>query len=252
MAKAPVALITGGGIGIGRACAERLAADGYRVVVTDILEREGKQVAKRIARSGEAEFMPMDVADTNSVNETVAAVEKRYRRGLDVIINNAGIAKHMPLEGMADSDWDWVQEVDLKGMMRVVRAALPKMRKAGRGRVVCMSSIAGYTVGWGDHVPYAAAKAGIAGLVKAMAMELAPHGIRVNGIAPGLIRTAQSMDPVHSVGEEGLEALRPTVPLGRIGKPADIANAAAFLVSEQAAYITGEILTVDGGLTVKL
>ena len=248
-----VAVITGAGIGIGRASARRLAEAGYAVVVTDVLESEGRRVAQSITKKGgQAEFIHMDVGDTDSVNETIAAIEKKYRRGIDVIINNAGIAKHMPLSSLSDDDWDWIHEVDLKGMVRVVRAALPKMKKAKRGAIVCLSSIAGYTVGWGDHVPYSAAKAGIAGLVKATAIELAADGIRVNGIAPGLIRTAQSMDPVHSLGPDGLEAAASGVPLGRIGKPEDVANLVAFLVSDESSYITGQVITIDGGLTVAL
>ena len=251
MAK-PLALVTGAGIGIGQATALALGKAGYHVVVTDVLEKEGRATARRISVKGSAEFHVLDVTDTKAVNAVLAAVEKRHKRGLSAIVNNAGIAKKLPTAKLTDADWDLTHEVDLKGMMRVVRAAAPGMKKQKQGAVVCLSSIAGYTVGWADHVPYVAAKGGIAGLVKGFAIDLAPFGIRVNGIAPGLIRTAQSLDPVHSVGAKGLQAMVPRVPLGRIGTPEEIADVVLFLISEQARYITGQVLTVDGGMTVAL
>lgn len=248
MAK-PLALVTGAGIGIGQATALALGKAGYHVIVTDVLEKEGRATARRIAS---AEFHAMDVTDTKAVNAVVAAVEKKHKRGLDAIVNNAGIAKKLPTAKLTDAEWDMTHEVDLKGMMRVVRAAAPRMKKQKRGGVVCLSSIAGDAVGWADHVPYTAAKGGISGLVRGFAIDLAPFGIRVNGIAPGLIRSAQSLDPVHSVGAKGLQAMVPRVPLGRIGDPADIADVVVFLLSDKARYITGQVLTVDGGMTVAL
>ncbi len=249
---APIALVTGAGIGIGRAIARRLGRDGYRVIVTDVLAKDGERVAAQIARAGEAEFHFMDVADTDNVNAVVAAVEKKHRRAIDCIVNNAGITRTMPLTSMSDEDWERIHDVDLKGMLRVVRAAAPRMRKAGRGAIVCLSSIAGYSVGWGEHAPYSAAKAGVAGLVKALAIELAADGIRVNGIAPGVIRSAQTLDPVNSLGPDGLDAFGTTVPLGRIGKPEEIASVTAFLASADASYMTGQVLIVDGGTTIAL
>lgn len=248
----PIALVTGAGIGIGRATALRLAHDGYRVIVTDVLEKEGERVAKRIARSGDAVFHPLDVTDTDNVDAVITAVQKTYRKPIDVLVNNAGIARTMPLTSLSDDDWDRILDVDIKGMLRVVRAAAPRMRKAKRGAIVCLSSIAGNNVGWGEHVPYATAKAGIGGLVRSLAIELAPNGIRVNGIAPGVIETAQSLDPINSLGPEGVAAFGATVPLGRVGKPEEIASVVAFLASEDASYLTGQILVVDGGTTVQL
>ena len=248
----PIALVTGAGIGIGKSTSIALAKEGYRVIVTDILEKEGKAVTRSINRKGSAEFHYMDVASTENVDLVVNEVEKKYGKPFDLIVNNAGIAKTMPLRGMKDEDWDWIHEVDLKGMMRVARAASPKMRRAKKGSIICMSSIAGYTVGWDKHIPYSAAKAGIAGFVKALAIELASDKIRVNGVAPGLIWTAQALDPVHSMGPKALRAAASSVPLKRIGQPEDIADAICFLASEKASYITGQILTVDGGFTGSL
>jgi 3-oxoacyl-[acyl-carrier protein] reductase len=245
-------LITGAGIGIGRGCAAAFAAQGDHVIVTDVLEREGIETAKELrAKGASAEFRKLDVTNTAEANALVEAVEKE-RGPLDVIVANAGIAHRIPLTTMTDELWDHTLDVDLKGMMRVVRAAAPSMRRAKRGAIVCIASVVGTAYGWNEHVPYSAAKAGVAGLVKGLAVELAPDGIRVNGVAPGFIRTAQTLDPVNSVGEDGLKAVASRIPLGRVGEPADIADVVAFLASNQARYMTGQVVTVDGGILVSL
>jgi 3-oxoacyl-[acyl-carrier protein] reductase len=245
-------LITGAGIGIGKGIATAFAALGDHVVLTDVLEAEGAAAAAELrAAGGSAEFMRLDVTSTTEANRVVAAVEAS-RGPLDVIVANAGIAHKIPLQTMTDELWHHTLDVDLTGMIRVVRAAASRMKAARRGAIVCISSVVGTAYGWADHVPYSAAKAGVAGLVKGLAIDLAPDGIRVNGIAPGLIRTAQTLDPVNSVGAAGLEAMTPRVPLGRIGEPRDIADVVAFLASDQARYVTGQIITVDGGLLVAL
>ena len=247
----PLALVTGAGIGIGRATALALAKTGHRVIVTDVLIKEGKAVARRInAGKGVAEFYPMDVTDSGQVNDVVSAVERKYRRGLDVLINNAGIAKKTPMRNLTDGQWDVTHETVLKGMMRAARAVLPRMRKQKRGAIVCLSSVAGAVQGWADHVPYSAAKGGVAGFVRGLAVEVARDGVRINGIAPGLILTAQLLDPYHSVGERGIKAAERAIPLGRLGTPEDIADVAVFLASDKARYLTGHVVTVDGGLTI--
>lgn len=245
-------VISGAGIGIGRGIAEAFGALGHHVIVTDVLDREGEEVAERIrAAGGRAEYRRMDVTSTTQVNALIAAVEKSHG-AIGTLICNAGIAKKIPLPSMSDEEWDTTLDVDLKGMMRMIRAAAPAMRRARTGSVVCLASVVGTAYGWNEHIPYSAAKAGVAGLVRGAAIELAREGVRVNGIAPGFIRTAQTLDPVHSVGPEGLEATAPRVPLGRIGEAADIADVAVFLASEKARYITGQVITVDGGLLVGL
>jgi 3-oxoacyl-[acyl-carrier protein] reductase len=251
MSKSTV-LISGAGIGIGKGMAEAFAAADYRVIATDVLADEGNSVVSALTSSGaDAEFHEMDVTDTDQVNAVIASIEKSHGP-ITTLVCNAGIAKKIPLTTMTDDQWDLTIDVDLKGMMRMIRAAAPAMRNAKSGSVVCLASIVGTAYGWDEHVPYSAAKAGVSGLVRGVAIELAKDGIRANGIAPGFIRTAQTLDPINSVGEDGLNAVAPSVPLGRIGDPSDIADVAVFLASEKARYITGQTITVDGGVLVGL
>ena len=243
-------LITGAGIGIGRATALAFGAAGYHVAVTDILEAEGQEaVAEIIANGGSAEFHTLDVRSTARCNDVVADIETR-RGALDCLINNAGIAHKIPLDALSDEKWDHTFDIDLKGMMRLARAAAPAMKAGKSGNIICLSSIMGVSYGWDEHIHYSAAKSGVVGLVRGLAVELGGHGIRVNGLAPGYIRTAQALSVEHSVGPEGLEAAAPSIPLGRIGTPEDIADVALFLASPAARYLTGQVITVDGGLVV--
>ena len=248
----PIAMVTGGSIGIGRATCHALAAVGYEVVVTDVLGREGAEVvAAIIVAGGEAQFQALDVTDTQNVDDVVRNVEANHGP-LDLLVANAGIAKKVPLAEMTDEAWDLTLDVDLKGVMRVVRAVAPGMRKNKRGNIVALASIVGTTYGWDEHVQYSAAKGGVAGLVRGLAIELAKDNIRVNGIAPGFIRSAQTLDEYNSVGEAGLEAAAATIPLGRVGEPEDIADVVVFLASDAARYITGQVIAVDGGVVVGL
>jgi 3-oxoacyl-[acyl-carrier protein] reductase len=244
----PTVLITGAGIGIGAATARAFADAGYRVIVTDILEEEGRLIASGIeTRGGEAEYHRMDVTDTDGVEQVVSTVQDRYGP-LQAVVANAGIAHRVPLTELTDERWDHTHEVDLKGVMRVCRAAAPAMRVAGRGSMIALSSIMGVAYGWDEHVQYSAAKAGVVGLVRGLAVELARDGIRVNGVAPGYIRTAQALSEEHSLGPEGLEKAAEFIPMGRVGEPEDIAEVILFLASDSARYLTGQVLVVDGGL----
>jgi 3-oxoacyl-[acyl-carrier protein] reductase len=249
MAK-PIVLITGAGIGIGRATANAFANAGYHVVVTDVLAKEGAAVADGIkAVGGSAEFQALDVTDTARANAVIADVEARFG-AIEVIVANAGIAHKVPLGALTDEKWDHTFEVDLKGIFRVARAAAPAMVKRRSGAIVALSSIMGVAYGWDEHVHYSAAKAGVVGLVRGLAVELARSGVRVNGIAPGYIRTAQALSREHSLGPEGLEQAASFIPMGRVGEPEDIADVAVFLASPGARYITGQTIVVDGGLLV--
>lgn len=243
-------LITGSGIGIGAATARAFAEAGYRVIVTDVLDDEGQKVAAGIADSGgEAEYHHLDVTSTDEVDRVVSEAEDRYGP-LDCVVANAGIAHRVPLPELTDEKWDHTHEVDLKGVMRVCRAAAPAMQRAKKGSMIAVSSIMGVAYGWDEHVQYSAAKAGIVGLVRGLAVELARDGIKVNGIAPGYIRTAQALSEEHSLGPEGLEKAAEFIPMGRVGEPEDIADVILFLASDAARYLTGQVIVVDGGLLV--
>ncbi len=250
MEERSTVLVTGAGIGIGAATARAFGDAGYRVIVTDILEEESRSVVSEIeSGGGEAEYHHLDVTSTEEVESVVAAVQENYGP-LDAIVANAGIAHKVPLAELTDEKWDQTHEIDLKGVIRVCRAAAPAMREAGRGSMIAVSSIMGVAYGWDEHVQYSSAKAGIVGLVRGLAVELAGEGIRVNGIAPGYIRTAQALSEEHSLGPEGLEQAAEFIPMGRVGEPEDIADVILFLASDAARYLTGQVIVVDGGLLV--
>ena len=239
-------LVTGAGIGIGRAAAKAFGKAGYHVIVTDVLEKEGQAVAAEIGKY--TEFYKLDVRSTENANAVVAAVEKKHG-ALDCIVANAGIAHKVPVAQLTDEKWDHTFDIDLKGIFRVVRAALPAMRAAKKGAIVAVSSIMGVAYGWDEHVHYSSAKSGVIGLVRGLAVELAKDGIRVNGIAPGYIRTAQLLSKEHSLGPDADKA-GAFIPLGRIGEPEEIADVIHFLASNASRYMTGQVVVVDGGLLV--
>jgi len=244
-----ITLITGAGIGIGRAAALAFAKAGSHVVVTDVLEAQGNAVVAEItAAGGSAEFMVLDVRSTEGADAVVAAVEARHGQ-IDTIVANAGIAHRVPLPLLTDEKWDHTFDIDLKGIYRIVRPALPGMKARKSGSVIALSSIMGVAYGWDEHVHYSAAKAGVVGLVRGLAVELARDGIRVNGVAPGYIRTAQLLSKEHSVGPDA-DKCGEYIPMGRIGEPEDIADVILFLASNGARYMTGQVVVVDGGLLV--
>lgn len=243
-------LITGSGIGIGRATALAFGKSGDHVVVTDVLADEGKAVVEEIrAAGGSAEFHRLDVRDGSAADRLVAGIAAD-RGAIGVLVANAGIAHKVPLDALTDEKWDHTFDIDLKGMWRVIRPALGGMKARKRGAIVCVSSIMGVAYGWDEHVHYSAAKSGVVGLVRGLAVELARSGIRVNGIAPGYIRTAQLLSKEHSLGPDGAASAGAFIPMGRIGEPEEIADVIAFLASEGARYMTGQTVVVDGGLLV--
>lgn len=244
-----ITLITGAGIGIGRAAALAFAKAGSHVVVTDVLEAQGEAVVAEIkAAGGSAEFMALDVRSTEGADAVVAAVEAKHGH-IDTIVANAGIAHRVPLPDLTDAKWDHTFDIDLKGIYRIVRPALPGMKARKSGAVVALSSIMGVAYGWDEHVHYSAAKAGVVGLVRGLAVELARDGIRVNGVAPGYIRTAQLLSKEHSLGPDADKAGE-FIPMGRIGEPDEVADVILFLASNAARYMTGQVVVVDGGLLV--
>lgn len=236
------ALVTGAGQGIGRACAVRLADEGARVVVTDLDPDLARSVADELPESAGSVAHGMDVTDRSSVDRVVARVEDELG-GLDVVVNVAGgDLAHGVFEKIADETWSAFFELNLVSVARVCRAAIPLLRRSSRHpAIVTVSSINGQTpLG---SPPYSSAKAGVTALTANLAQYLAPDGVRVNAVAPATIRTR-----VWEAQEGGVERMLPLYPLGRVGEPADVAAAVAFLASVDASWITGHVLPVDGGL----
>jgi 3-oxoacyl-[acyl-carrier protein] reductase len=242
-------LVTGAASGIGRATAIRAASAGYGVAVGtfdgDPYDADDV-VAEIVDAGGEAFAIAANVRDGSELADAVDATLTRFGR-LDGAVANAGVLKLAPLDVLEDDDWNRIIDIDLTGVMRTVRAVSPSLPVGGA--FVVVSSIAGAAVGWKGHTPYSAAKAGLIGFIKSAALELAPRGIRINAVLPGVIESPQSLDPVNSGGPDGLVRSAPTIPLGRVGQPSDVAEVIAFLLSDAARYVTGQKLAIDGGLT---
>ncbi|MHB1312205.1 MAG: 3-oxoacyl-[acyl-carrier-protein] reductase [Gemmatimonadaceae bacterium] len=236
-----VALVTGSTRGIGRAIAEMLVACGARVAVVG----RDLAVAERVAEEiGEARGFACDVSDPASITMLVQAVEDAFG-SLDILVNNAGITKDNLMARMKDEDWDAVMATNLRSAFVATRAAQRGMMKRRWGRIINITSVVGL-VGNKGQANYAASKAGLIGLTKAAAKELSSRNILVNAVAPGYIQT----DMTAKLGDEARAALSAQIPLDRLGDPKDIAGAVAFLASDLAAYITGQVLVVDGGMVM--
>lgn len=241
-----VAIVTGGSRGIGRAVAEALAAQGAHVVVTYVKgEGEARKVADGIVeRGGKAEILGFDVAEMKPTEEAIAEVAKRLGR-LDILVANAGIAIDGLLLRVKEEDIDRVFDVNVKGALASARAATKVMMRARTGRVVFLSSVVGEMGNAGQAV-YSASKAALLGLTKTLAREYASRGITVNAVTPGFIDT----DMTTGLTDELKETMLKAVPLGRTGRAAEVAAAIAFLCSDEAGYITGQTLRVNGGMYV--
>ena len=252
MPEARVAIITGAASGIGRALAVHYAQQGIQTIIgTFPSDPHDPQKTLRLVNEagGQAVIHEVDVRSTDSVDAFAQRAVDEYGR-LDYVAANAGILRNAALAELSDDRWNDMLDVDLTGVLRTLRAGAGRMPDGGA--MVAVSSIAGGVYGWGEHAHYAAAKAGLLGLVRSLAVELGPRQIRVNTVVPGLIRTPQSLDPVNSLGPDGLERAGNDIPWGRVGEPEEVASVIAFLTSHDARYVTGQSLIVDGGLTVNM
>jgi len=249
--KDRVALITGGAAGIGEATARRFAEEGAKVVICDVNEAAGQEVVKTLGP--EAGFYSVDVADRQTVQRWIDDVVARYGR-VDVLVNNAGVLRDGMLvkvkdgelvRQMPEADFDLVMGVNLKGVYNCTQAVAPVMIRQESGVILNASSVVGLDGNFGQ-TNYVASKAGVIGMTKVWARELGRYHIRVNAVAPGFVAT----EMVASMPETILEGMQARTPLGHLGQPRDIANAYLFLASDEASFITGAVLRVDGGIVV--
>lgn len=249
--KDKVVLVTGGAAGIGKATALRFAEEGAKVIICDVNEAVGQETLKLLGET--AAFYKVNVASQQEVHAWVDAVIEKYSR-IDVIVNNAGVLrdgqmvkfKDGQLAGqMSEADFDLVISINLKGVFNCAQAVAPVMVKQGGGVILNASSVVGLDGNFGQ-TNYVATKFGVIGMTKVWARELGKYHVRVNAVAPGFIAT----DMVTSMPEKVLDGMKGRTPLGRLGDPRDIANAYLFLASDDASFITGEVLRVDGGIVV--
>jgi len=239
-----IAIVTGAGRGIGRATALALAAEGARVVANYARNADAatEVVARIITAGGEAIAVQADVAEPDQVAALIASTQDRFG-GIDILVNNAGITRDKLVLRMTVDDWDAVLDTNLKGAFLCAKAVAPVLLKQRSGIIVNVSSVIG-RVGQAGQVNYSASKAGMVGMTKALAKEFGPRNVRVNAVAPGFVET----DMTGVLKPEQREAALKLIPLGRLGAAEDVALVVLFLCSDDAAYVHGEVITVDGGL----
>lgn len=250
--KDKVVIITGAGSGIGRETSILFAKHGAKVAVTDIDEKAGKETVNEIIKvleqdpdcKGDAFFAKLDISNRDQAMQVAQEVINRYGK-IDVLINNAGIIKDDLITRMTEEEWDLVIDIDLKGPFNMIQAIASDMVKHGNGEIINVSSIVGIYGNIGQ-VNYASAKAGLIGMTKTLAKELGKKGVRVNAIAPGFIHTPMT----SKVPEKILEMMKEKTPLKRLGEPRDVAQTLLFLASDEANFINGAVIPVDGGLLI--
>lgn len=241
-----VAVVTGAARGIGRAIAKKLAFLGADVVVADMLADLAQVTASEIADLTQRNTLAIkvDVTDNKSARELIDQTMKQFGR-VDILVNNAGVTRDMLILRMEEADWDAVMNVNLKGVFNCSKAVIRPMMKQRYGRIVNITSVSGQA-GQAGQTNYSASKAGVIGFTKALAREVASRQITVNAVAPGMIPTSLTND----LSDELKKTILSATPVGRMGKPEEIAAAVVFLASEEAAYITGQVLGVDGGMAM--
>jgi 3-oxoacyl-[acyl-carrier protein] reductase len=239
-----VAVVTGSGQGIGAGIARKLALSGAKVVLNDIAPDKIEQVAKELDAEGAVSFpVVADVSTKEGADALIAQTVERFGR-VDILVNNVGIARDKWISKMTDEDWDSVIQVNLKSQFLTCRAVVPHLREQSYGRIVNISSRA--WLGGAGQANYAASKGAVVSLTRTLALELAKFGITVNCVAPALVDTPL----FQALGDETKDRLAGTVPMGRVGTPADIAEAVAFFASDEASYITGQLVYVCGGRSI--
>jgi len=242
-----VAIITGGARGIGRAIAFKMVKEGASVMLVDLLADKLAQVIDELkAIGGNAYSITSDVSDRGAVDDVVSLTLKTLGT-VDILVNNAGISLADSLEEIKEEDWDTLVKINLKGSFFYVQSVIPIMKDNGYGKIINISSRA--SLGKLSRTVYGATKAGLIGMTRSMALELARYGVNVNCVAPGPIAT-ELFNAVNPEGSERTQAIIDAIPLKRIGRPEDVANLVAFLASDEASFITGQTLFICGGLTV--
>ncbi len=246
MFRGEVAIITGAAQGIGKAIAEEFCLQGAQPVIFDINEDKGRECILDLKKKElDAWFKKCDVTNVEEIQNCVQSVADEFGR-IDILVNNAGILHSTPIEDITEAEWDKMMAVNLKSVFFMTQKVLPYLKKRNGGKIVNMSSLAGRMGGIANGLGYSASKAGIIGLTYGLAQRLARFNINVNAIAPGTTET----DILKAFTPEKIRQLKDSVPLKRLGKPKDIAAAAVFLASEQAGFITGVVLDVNGGMFI--
>lgn len=243
MLQGKTAIITGGARGIGKSIAYKLGKNGAKVVIVDLIEELCNKTAEEFQKANiRTDYKIADVSDYEKVNSAVKEVNKE-NGSVDILVNNAGITKDKLILRMKPEDWDIVLKVNLTGAFNFIKAAAPIMMKQRSGKIINITSVVGI-MGNAGQVNYSASKAGMIGLTKSSAKELAVRGINVNAIAPGFIQTEMT----DKLGDEVIENYKKSIPMQKLGVPENIADTALFLASAMSDYITGEVIKVDGGM----